>query len=33
MLQFSNCVALHVQQIFNISYTTDNTHCYAVLYY
>ena len=30
MLQFSNFVALHVQQIFNTYYTIDNQHCYEV---
>ena len=30
MLQFSNLVALHVQQIFNTYYTIDNHHCYEV---
>ena len=30
MLQFSNFVALHVQQISNTYYTTDNNHYYEM---
>ena len=30
MLQASDFIALHVQQIFNTYHITDNKHCYEV---